>query len=70
MKQGPRPPDESLIDKVMMAGIIIHNIVLTGLAIGVFVTGLSWETGSWNADHSVVTNGMLSESTCLSFCVY
>jgi len=46
MEEGPRPIHESVIEKVMVTGIIIQTILLTGLTLGVYCWGLVYATGS------------------------
>jgi len=45
MLEGPRLKTEPLLEKVMVAGIVIQSFVLTSVVLAVYVIGLYWEFG-------------------------
>jgi Ca2+-transporting ATPase len=47
MMQGPRSLKESITDKVMIVGMIVHSIALTGFCMLVYFVGLKWHTDKW-----------------------
>jgi len=48
MREGPRPKKESILERVMITGIIIQSIVLTFCCLIVYIVGLYWYTGAWD----------------------
>lgn len=48
MEEGPRPQQESIVEKVMITGVIVNATFLTVLCIGVYIIGLYWNVGSWD----------------------
>jgi Ca2+-transporting ATPase len=46
MNEGPRPKKESLIEKMMITGIVIQTITLTTCCLVTYVVGLYWFVGS------------------------
>lgn len=49
MEQGPRPQTEGIVEKLMLTGIVIQVTLLTLLAFIVYIVGLDWELGHWDA---------------------
>jgi len=50
MREGPRPKNESILERVMLTGILIQSCVLTTCCLVTYVVGLYWYTGSWDID--------------------
>jgi len=50
MREGPRPKNESILEKVMITGIVIQSCVLTTCCLVTYIVGLYWYTGSWDVD--------------------
>lgn len=46
MTEGPRNVNEPLLNKIMIIGIAIQNIVLSSLCVGGYVIGLEWYVGT------------------------
>lgn len=47
MSEGPRKPNESLLSKLVIVGVIIHNFILTILCMLVYVLGHEYYVGSY-----------------------
>jgi len=67
MDEGPRPRSEPIIEKVLICGMIIHNIVLTACTLFTYIVGLYWETGNWDGSTSA-TDGV-SEKKAQTMCI-
>jgi Ca2+-transporting ATPase len=52
MEEGPRKLSEPIVDKLMMAGVVVHSTILTVLCLACYVVGLSWHTGVWDGQPS------------------
>ncbi len=48
MKEGPRARTEPVIEKVMITGVVIQTIVLTGTCLATYIIGLLWANKKWN----------------------
>lgn len=64
MEEGPRDPRESIIEKVMVTGIVIQTIVLTACVIGVYIIGLIFHTDTWDGKPSICTPCAPMEVPC------
>jgi len=61
MQEGPRNKNESILEKLMVTGIIIQTFTLTSLVLGTYILGLSWHTGSWEGKNSDLTSDEVAE---------
>jgi len=57
MTQGPRKQNESIVDRFMMVGVMIQMVTLTAVTLGVYIWGLYWHTGTWDASRSGILAG-------------
>ena len=48
MQEGPRPPTENIIEKLMITGMCVHTVILTSVTLVTFILGMEWQTGSWD----------------------
>ena len=62
MTQKPRRRDQPLIDRVMMMGIGIHTVILTGLTLCIYLVGLDWHAGTFDPA-SISEDGYLQAKT-------
>jgi hypothetical protein len=51
MQEGPRSVNEPMLIPLLLAGILIHASVLTGLNLIVYIVGLYWNAGTANPSH-------------------
>lgn len=61
MQEGPRNKNESILEKLMITGIIIQTFTLTSLVLGTYILGLSWHTGSWDGANDNLTTDEISK---------
>lgn len=54
MDDGPRPQDESIVEKLQLTGILIQAPLLTFLAVSTYMIGLSWNVFTAFADMAVL----------------
>eukprot|EP00463_Aulacantha_scolymantha_P005916 TRINITY_DN736_c1_g1_i1.p1 TRINITY_DN736_c1_g1~~TRINITY_DN736_c1_g1_i1.p1 ORF type:complete len:222 (+),score=14.52 TRINITY_DN736_c1_g1_i1:133-798(+) len=77
MTEGPKPPTEPLIEKVMLTGIALHNTILTVILVFVFLCIWRWESGVWEAQLTLPYNNSLIDealkestaSACTTACI-
>jgi Ca2+-transporting ATPase len=63
MKEGPRPKRESLIEKVMITGIIVQTITMTTCCLVTYVIGLKWYVGSFDGTNDLIPKADLEHGT-------
>jgi len=53
MSRPPRPPEEPVIDRLMVRGIVLQSIAITAATLGAFRLGLHWYPGNLPAAQTV-----------------
>eukprot|EP00456_Euglypha_rotunda_P050648 TRINITY_DN4078_c0_g1_i4.p1 TRINITY_DN4078_c0_g1~~TRINITY_DN4078_c0_g1_i4.p1 ORF type:complete len:220 (-),score=26.49 TRINITY_DN4078_c0_g1_i4:75-734(-) len=55
MAEGPRRPNERLLDNIMLIGIATQTLALTATTLGSYIQALYWLNGSWDGQNDALS---------------